>query len=72
MLFEALTYIGYVRERYCFSIVCTSIKASIKFVEVKVDVQNGALGFTKKLTANVLVPSNSNYHLLLSYSIHPQ
>jgi len=63
VLFEALTYIEYIRERYYFSIVCTSVKA-IKNVEVKVDVQMGALGFREKLTTNVLVHP---IHILIYY-----
>ena len=41
-------YIVYIRERYSFSLVCTS-KNSIKFYEVKVDVQKGALSFREKI-----------------------
>jgi hypothetical protein len=37
VLFEALAYIIYKRERYYFSLVCT-LKKAIKIFEVKVDV----------------------------------
>ena len=39
VLFEALAYIVYIRERYNFPLVCT-LKKAIKNFEVKVDVQN--------------------------------
>ena len=42
VLFEALPYIVYIRERHCFSLVRTS-KNAIKFKMVKVDVQKGGV-----------------------------
>ena len=47
VLVEALAYITYVWIRYYFSLVC-AFKEPIKKVEVKVDVQKGALGFRGK------------------------
>jgi hypothetical protein len=41
-----------IRERYCFSLVCTSRKF-VDFFEVKVDVQKGALRFRGKNDDNV-------------------
>ena len=41
--------------------MCTPKKA-IKNVEVKVDVQKGALGFRKNLIIKVLVSFNSHFH----------
>ena len=49
-------YIVYIRERYCFSLVCT-FKKVIKNFEVKVDVQKGPLRFKGKLTLDVVVSS---------------
>ena len=46
-MFEALAYIMYTKERYCFSLLCTLIKV-IKNIEVKVDVQKGALRYREK------------------------
>jgi hypothetical protein len=45
------------RERYYCFLVFTFEKA-INIVEVKVDVQKGALRFREKLTIDVLVSSN--------------
>ena len=39
-------YIVYIRERHCFSLVCTSRKA-IKKSNIKVDVQMGPYGLEK-------------------------
>ena len=47
-------YIICIRERYYFSLLCKFIKA-IKNVEVKVDVQEGSLGFRGKPAIDVLV-----------------
>ena len=52
-LLEASKCIVYIRERHYFTQVCTFQKA-IKNVEVKVDVQKGALGFKGK-TYNIFV-----------------
>ena len=43
--FEASAYILYIRERCCFSLVCTP-KRAIKSFEVKVDVQKGPRRFS--------------------------
>ena len=43
MLFDALVYIVYVMERYCFPVVCTLNNEAINKFEVKVDVQKGTL-----------------------------
>ena len=53
--------------------MCTNEKV-IKNVEVKVDVQKGAVGFReeKKMTIDVLVSSNSHVLPLLSYGNSPQ
>jgi hypothetical protein len=44
VLFEALAYIIYVRERYCSPLACAFTKAIANF-EIKVDVQKGTLRF---------------------------
>jgi hypothetical protein len=54
VLFGALAYIVYLRERYYFSIVCT-FKKAIDIFEVKIDAQKGALRLEKKMTIDVLV-----------------
>ena len=56
---------------YYFSLVCIIRKAS-KNVEVKVDVQKGALGFRVKLAVDVLISSNPSFHPLLSCGNSPQ
>ena len=48
MLFEVFAYIVYIRERYCFYVVCT-FKEAIKNVGVKVDLQKGAPRFRGKI-----------------------
>ena len=53
VLFEALTYIIYIKERFSITI-CTFQKAINSF-EVDVDVQKGPYGLEKKLTIIVLV-----------------
>ena len=45
-------YIVYIRERYYFSLVCRC-RNPIKFHEVKVDVQKGALRLEKRLKIGV-------------------
>ena len=59
-------YIVYIRGRHYFPLVCT-FKKDIKNVEVKVIVQKGPLGFRGNLTVDVLIPSTSRFHSLLSY-----
>ena len=58
------------REALYFSSV--HIEFFIKNVEVKVDVQKGALGSQYKLTIDVLVQSNSGFHPLLPYGNSPK
>ena len=71
VLFEALAYMVYIREKYHFSLVCTSRKAIISF-EVKIDVQKGGPSCLEKfLTVDILVSSNSCFHPLLSYDHSP-
>ena len=48
MIFEALAYIVYIREKVYFSLVCT-FKKNIKNVKVNLDVQKGTLGFTLEI-----------------------
>ena len=61
-----------IREWCYFSLVGTFEK-SIKNLKVKVDARKEALRLKKrKLTIDVLVPSNSHFHALLSYGDSPQ
>ena len=54
VVFEALAYIVYFRERYYVFVVCT-FKKAIEIFEVKIDAQKGALRLMEELTINVLV-----------------
>ena len=62
MLHEALADIVYIRERYDFTLVCTSRKA-IKFFEVKVDIQKGVEMFKEFFLTIVMLVSSNCCHI---------
>ena len=70
VLFEASTYIVYLRERFCFPLLCT-FKKVIKSIDVKIDVQKGTMRCKRNLTINVLVSSNTCSHRFLSHDSSP-
>ena len=57
-------YIVCIREKYCFSLVCTFRKA-IKICEVNIDSQKGFQDLEEKLTIDVLVSFTLHFHPLL-------
>lgn len=71
ILYKALPYIVYVRERYYYSLVST-FKEIIKTFSIKVDVQKGVLGFRDKFDKDMIISPNLCFHLLLSYGNHSQ